>query len=287
MIKVNGKLIEFKKFPNGETHLDGEQMLNNQPFFGNTNDIRFKYESDADLFQLMLVKRFLDETGKQSTLAISYMPYSRMDRRIGTDVFTLKYACDFINSLKFSAVYVHESHSDVAIALLDNCIAIEEGPHLFELVAEEVGFDKEKDYIFYPDAGAQKRYSRLELPNELVGLKKRNTENGRIDSLQVIGEMEPGSKVIILDDLSSFGGTFMKGAEALKEMGAGDIFLAVTHCEDNIFKGKIPDSDLIKKVYTTDSIINESTHEKVEIIYSLGWSKEEELVEEKEVAEAK
>jgi ribose-phosphate pyrophosphokinase len=121
------------------------------------------------------------------------MPYSRMDRRMGTDVFTLKYACDFINSLGFTQIYVHESHSDVAVALLNNYIAFEDGVHLFELVSKEIEFDKEKDYVFFPDAGAQKRYSKLDVPNQLVGFKKRNVETGKIDSLQVVGEIEPGS----------------------------------------------------------------------------------------------
>lgn len=273
MIKVNNKLIEFKTFPNGETHLDAEQIMKSMSFLGVLNDVLFKYESDTDLIHLMLVKRFLDEaTDKKSTLNISYMPYSRMDRRMGTDVFTLKYVCDFINSLNFSVVYVHESHSDVSLALLNNSVGLEDGAHLFEVVSHEVDFDKEKDFVFYPDAGAQKRYSKLGVKNELVGFKKRNTETGRIDSLQVVGEIDPGSKVIILDDLSSYGGTFMMSAEKLKELGAGDIFLAVTHCEESIFKGKIPESDLIKKVFTTDSIINESQHEKVKIITSVGWN---------------
>lgn len=281
MIKLNHELIEFKKFPNGETHLNGQQLLDSWNLLGDNNKVEFKYESDADLIQLMLVKRFLDETtNKETVLYISYMPYSRMDRRVGTDVFTLKYVCDFINSLKFDSVYVVESHSDVTLALLDNCYALETGRNLFELVSEKIGFDKEKDYIFYPDAGAQKRYSKLGIPNELVGFKKRNTETGKIDSLQVVGNIEPGRKVVILDDLSSYGGTFIASAEKLKELGAGDIFLAVTHCEDSIFKGKIPGSDLITKVFTTDSIINESKHEKVEIISSLGWMQKEDTAVE-------
>ncbi|PGT10247.1 ribose-phosphate pyrophosphokinase [Bacillus cereus] len=277
MIKLNGKLIEFKKFPNGETKLDGEQVLDSLAYFGTANEILFKYENDADLIQLMLVKRFLDEADdKKVVLRISYMPYSRMDRRMGTDAFTLKYVCDFINSLDFSAVYVHESHSDVTPALLNRCVTIEDGEHLFELVSKEIEFDKEKDYVLFPDAGAQKRYSKLGVTNQLVGLKNRNVETGRIESLQIIGDIKPGRKVVILDDLSSFGGTFLMSAKALKELDAGDIFLAVTHCEDSIFKGDIPDSDLIKKVYTSDSIINESTHEKVEIIYPMWSGKEEE-----------
>ncbi|MEC3033834.1 ribose-phosphate pyrophosphokinase, partial [Bacillus thuringiensis] len=81
MIKLNGQLIEFKKFPNKETKLDGEQITKALSFF-TENYIMFKYESDDDFFKLMILKRFLDESSSKGTiLDITYMPYSRMDRR--------------------------------------------------------------------------------------------------------------------------------------------------------------------------------------------------------------
>jgi len=285
MIKLNNVLVKFEQFPNGETRVDGEQIVSIMSIGNLPNCIEFKYETDADLLRLMFLKRFLDskDTG-ESTLIISYMPYSRMDRVEGESVFTLKYVADLINSLNFEIVYVHEAHSDVTAALLNNCVALNDGEVLLGLAMDKVGFDVEKDYVFYPDAGAQKRYSKIGKFNELVGFKKRNFETGRIESLQVVGEMEPGRKIIILDDLSSYGGTFMLSAEKLKELGAGDIYLAVTHCEDKIFEGKIPEYDLITKVFTTDSIINKSKHEKVEIISSLGWVRDEESNEVIEVA---
>lgn len=50
----------------------------------------------------------------------------------------------------------------------------------------------------------------------------------------------------------------------LRDMGASEIYLVVTHCEDTIFKGDILKTDLIKKVYTTDSILSRE-HEKINI----------------------
>jgi ribose-phosphate pyrophosphokinase len=275
MIKLNNVLVNFEEFPNGETRIDGLAL--SRAIDGHHSHVEFKYETDADLIKLMFVKRYIDSLTKApSSLEISYMPYSRMDRAEGLSVFTLKYVADFINSLNFDTVAVHEAHSDVTAAVLNNCTAINEGIPLLHAVMDEIGFDPEKDYVFYPDAGAQKRYSKLKKFNQLVGFKQRDFETGRIDKLDVVGDMEPGGKVIILDDLCSFGGTFMLSAEKLKELGAGHIYLAVTHCEESIFKGKIPESDLITKVYTTDSIINESQHDKVDIFMTVGWNRQEE-----------
>lgn len=282
MIKLNNELLEITKFPNGESHINGKQIQDTLSFFSQENSILFKYESDEDLIQLMFVKRYLDDLGANKTnLVVSYMPYSRMDRVEGTSVFTLKYVSEFINALNFTHVFIHEAHSDVAPALVNRSVALETSKQLLDEVITKTGFDVENDYLFFPDGGAQKRYSKLGDYKELVGFKKRNFETGRIESLDVIGTLEEGRKIIILDDLSSYGGTFMMSAEKLKEIGAGDIYLAVVHAEESIFIGKIPESDLITKVYTTDSIINESTNDKIEIALSVGWK--EETVEEPEL----
>lgn len=267
MIKLNGVQLTEKTFPNGESLIDGGEIFRVRDEW---NHILFKYESDADLIKLMLVKNHLDESYQSCDLEITYMPYSRMDRVEGDSVFTLKYICEFINQLNFRVVYVHEAHSDVTAALLNNVKVLNTTRELLTDIKRKIGFDWEKDYIFYPDSGAAKRYGSLSERNELIGFKKRDFATGNISSLQVIGEMEPGRKVIIVDDLSSRGGTFMYAASELKKIGAGDIYLVVAHCEYTIFDGHIPESDLIKKVYTTDSIISESKHQKVEIIKHLG-----------------
>ena len=62
------------------------------------------------------------------------------------------------------------------------------------------------------------------------------------------------ANVIIIDDISSRGGTFYHSAKKLKELGANKIYLYITHCEKTILEGEIFSSGLIEKVYTTNSI---------------------------------
>ena len=51
----------------------------------------------------------------------------------------------------------------------------------------------------------------------------------------------------------------------LKELGASDVRLYITHCEDNIKNGEILKTDVISKVYTTDSICH-IEDEKIEFV---------------------
>ena len=71
--------------------------------------------------------------------------------------------------------------------------------------------------------------------------------------------------MLIVDDISSRGGTFYHSAKKLKELGAAKVFLYVTHCENTILEGEVLTSGLIEKVYTTDSLFTQ-THEKIEVI---------------------
>ena len=93
------------------------------------------------------------------------------------------------------------------------------------------------------------------------GVKERNLKTGEIIKYDIVGGDMKGKDVIIVDDLCSGGGTFVEAAKALKEAGAKRVYLAVTHCELNIFNGAIlrENSD-IEKVYTTDSIVKSNTH---------------------------
>lgn len=265
MIWLNGHELDFQTFPNGETLVDGKEIYR---FFNGT--ITFKYENDSDLIKLMFVKKYLDERQHETNLKILYMPYSRMDRVEGYSVFTLKYVSQFINSLGFNNIEVYEPHSDVSMALLDNSKARYPTVNLINSVVKEINFSDE-DYVYYPDAGAEKRYTKhLKFKNQLVGLKQRDFETGNIKKLQVIGDVkEPGFKVLMIDDLCSKGGTFIMGAKQLKELGASDIYLLITHCEPNIYNGEILTTDLITKVFTTNSMIEEPCHPKIKI-YNLG-----------------
>jgi ribose-phosphate pyrophosphokinase len=259
MMLLNGKEVEFKQFPNGETLVPDDIKLMM------VNRISFKYENDSDLIKLMLLKKFMDGAELPTVLDMYYMPYSRMDRSEEGSVFTLKYIANFINDLNFAKVKIVEPHSDVTTALVDRSVAYFSNFDLLQSVMNEVDFHTSIDYLFFPDAGAQKRYHRLaQQYRHLVGYKHRDFGTGNIGSLQVVGDLpNQPNKIIIVDDLSSYGTTFIKSAEKLREIGFKEIYLLVTHAENSIFKkhggtGKIlVQEDSINKIFTTDTILTD------------------------------
>jgi ribose-phosphate pyrophosphokinase len=47
-------------------------------------------------------------------------------------------------------------------------------------------------------------------------------------------------------------------------MGAKEIYLVVTHCENTVFEGDLLTGDLITGIYTTNSILSKG-HEKIKV----------------------
>lgn len=269
MIYLNNKPLTLTEhFPNNELNIKAGDIAAHTAIGGN-NIIAFKYQSDEDLIKLMFVKKHLDSMSNngidetKSMLRMLYFPYERMDRGEKFSVFTLKMVADFINWLGFTSVEITEPHSDVLPALVDRCFVRYPTIEMLPAVLGMIGFDYESDFIYYPDAGAAKRYGKMtNLPNELVGHKIRDFKTGVIKSLAVIGgegKTLNKRKVLMIDDLCSRGGTFIMGAERLKEMGVDQVYLLVGHCENTVFDGDIPSSDIVKRVFTTNSILTKSS----------------------------
>jgi len=263
MINLNGEKVNIKKFPNGESLISSENL---KIKYDSINMIKLKFENDEDITHLLFLKGHLDELRVKCSLEIAYLPYSRMDRTEGMTVFTLKHLCKFINSLEFEEVSIYEPHSDVCVALLDRVKVIDMSKLLTEQLLQDINLSEEDLYIVYPDAGAAKRYGKqIEYEKVLTASKERDFKTGYIKKLDIIGTTQSKEfKAIIVDDLCSKGGTFILTASKLREMGATEIYLVVTHCEDTIFSGDILKTDLIKKVYTTNSILSRE-HEKIKI----------------------
>ena len=285
MIKVedlnnqNTVVIKPTDFP------DGTKLIKYNPTYAGAYRITWLYDNDAELFQLIaLVKHLKNSEWCNVWLNMPYVPNARMDRVKNTDeVFTLKYFAEVINWLGFKQVTICNPHSTVSEALFDrvyvdfNCVA--------EDVKKIVGTALNGiDVLYFPDEGACKRYSDLlsflKLPIAF-GIKKRDWKTGKILGIDIAGYDDlKGKNILMVDDICAYGGTFYYSALRLKELGAKDISCYVTHLENSVMdneKGKLINAkwyshdgktseDLIKTIYTTNSIFRGVASHKIKII---------------------
>ncbi len=258
MIKVDGVEIKQGQFPDHTLLMKFDPHSSDFVCDRSAIKVEWIYENDAELFALICVKKHLDRhfTNPHVILFMPYIPHARMDRVKGNeDVFTLKYFCEIINSLKFDTVWVRDAHSNVSLALLDN--VIDEG--VVRYVRKAIN-QSGAEALFFPDEGAMKRYADLfkNMPYAF-GMKKRDWKTGQIQGLDLVNpENIVGKKVLFVDDICSRGGTFYHSAKALHAAGAAEVNLYITHCEFTIHEGDLRERGLINQIYTTDSILRQT-----------------------------
>lgn len=253
--------LKINHFPDNTLLLKTKNIDFNKPIC-----INWHYENDAELFTIICLAK---KAQNKKTLYMAYCPHARMDRcKTEEDTFTLKYFAEVINSLQFNEVIVLDAHSYVCEALIDN-IFIESPKNYINQVINEHFLDDislNKFSLFFPDEGACKRYSEMFNSPYTFGIKRRDWRTGKIQGLDVIGDenLIKDKTILIIDDICSRGGTFYHSAKKLKELGAKEIYLYVTHCENTILDGDLLTSGLIEKVFTTNSIFTKK-HDKIKI----------------------
>ena len=278
---INQTKVEINHFPDGTQLLNGsftpcEIYYNGEPI------IRFIwiYEKEEELITLYYLKRHVDTHYPNiiKYLGMPYIPNARMDRvHDSKDVFTLKWFAEIINSLKFDKVIVSDPHSNVSMALIDNAFDTCDVSKMLDDVLISISFgiwgntNNINDIVLYfPDDGAYKRYSGLEIfkkrdvsKNIVIGHKERDWNTGKITGLKInwldgssVNSDETKAKpVLMVDDIISYGGTMAYSADELKRVGFGDIFAMATHIEASIIneeKGtllKRVKDGVVKKVY--------------------------------------
>lgn len=259
MFKLNETPLLIERYPDQTPRLnitvDSDEV-----------NIEWLYEKDEEMFLLFIVRHLREQfSARKLTLTMPYIPHARMDRiKNKQEVFTLKYFCEFINALCFDQVIVRDAHSNVSLALINNVVS-ETIDNNIRLLIDNL-LNIHRDIVFYPDEGSCKRYSEMISFPCAFGIKKRDWSTGKILGLEVQGELpKAGYNALIIDDISSYGGTFLHSARKLKELGADKVYLYVTHCENSILSGELINSGLLEKIYTTKSIYT-GDHPLIEII---------------------
>ena len=280
MIEVSAFSKVFDNYPVGdlpfevkEIHFpDGTQKIDIEKEFADYESFLITwngYEGDEELVRLIFITKHLkDRLGADVYLYMPYVPNARMDRvKADTEVFTLKYFAEVINSLGFKKVFVLDPHSNVTTGLIDHVVNL--SPEMFIGMAIE---DIEGlPYVYFPDEGAYKRYGDLDTfkgMSVLIGHKVRDWSTGKIQGLKItdrngMGYSEgyfDGESVLMVDDIISYGGTMAYSADELKKLGFDHVYAYATHTENSIqdpekslFKDRL-DRGVIDKLYTTDSL---------------------------------
>lgn len=219
--------------------------------------ILWLYDDIGELFSIYSICAKINSEAPDAKirLKIPYFPNARMDRtKTSADTFTLKYMCNIINDLKCEEVQVFDPHSDVLPALLNNCKTLLADDVVWYLTYCGGAY---ADVLFFPDAGAKEKYTRGKIARAkpiAFGVKNRDWKTREILSYDVMGADVKDKRVLIVDDICCKGDTILRAANKLKELGAREIIVYISHCENILETTELYKSGIIKQFYTTDSI---------------------------------
>ena len=241
------------KFKGGESHI----KLSDDNTYLNVDRVVItnRFIDGDDIMEVLIAKDALNLVGiKNVDLIMPYIPYARQDRKCTAgESFTLKVFANLINSAGFDKVTVLDAHSDVAPALLNNCVNIPNDEYV-KLAYYMIG--EEDVVLISPDSGANKKCNKLfesvKVFNDMVKCDKvRNVHNGSLKGFEVFTDNLEGRRCLIVDDICDGGRTFIGIAEELKKKNAGDLYLFVTH---GIFSyGTDELGKHFKRIFCTDS----------------------------------
>lgn len=255
MIYVSCANLSLTKFPVGETKIILDDFLTDKDKY----TIRWYYESDSEIFTVIALKDYLDSLKPNAgvILDVPYLPYARMDRT-DKEAFTLKTFAKLINQCGFAKVKVQDIHSNVSLALIDrveNVNWTSYSPLAWKVTSSDV--------VVYPDATAEKRYSKeINKPfGSILCIKDRDFDTGKIKSIIPVTDLDPNkdwsnTKFIMVDDLCSYGGTFdLAISEIRKTFKTAQHFeLIVGHLEKSYLSGKLKDNPYFKELWTKKTL---------------------------------
>lgn len=243
------KFYEKINFPNGEV---GVRLSHPEHRKGWQFDLVCDLDEYTTVFDLLILNDAIRRAdGHIGNLTIPYIPYSRQDRvTYPGEALSLAVVCRLINSIGAKSVIIHDPHSEVTPALLDNCNVVPQ----WMLFGGTVSFVNDS-WLICPDAGASKKLDALAKflgTSNLRGIiqcsKKRDPVTGNIVGTVVPGQQLDFKNCYIVDDICDGGATFTAIARCLRDMNAGKIILYVTH--GFFTKGLKVFEGLIDEIYT-------------------------------------
>jgi len=262
---VNSKI---KRFADGEVYVEiNENIRGNSIFVVQSTS----NPANDNLMELLIcIDALRRSSAKNITAVIPYFGYARQDRKVvPRTAIAAKLVSNLITNAGANRILSVDLHAGQIQGFFD--IPVD---NLFAtpIFARHIkNKSKLKNFICVaPDVGGVERTRALSrrINSSIAIIDKRRPAPGKSEVMNLVGNVK-NKNCIIVDDIIDTGGTIVNAAKALKEKGAKDVYVYITHA---VLSGhaadKIEDSK-IKKLITTDTIDNSkkiAKSNKIEII---------------------
>ena len=245
----------IKKFADGEIYVEiNENIRGNSIFLIQS----ISSPANDNLMELLLcIDALKRSSAKNITAVIPYFGYARQDRKVVPRTsISAKLVSNLITKAGADRVVTVDLHAGQIQGFFDIPVDnLFSTPIFARHVRKKI--KSKKIICVTPDVGGTERARALgKLLNAgLAIVDKRRPKPGQSQVMNVIGDVKDKT-CIIVDDIIDSGGTIINAAKALKERGAKEVYVYITH---GVLSGeavkKIKGS-VIKNLVITDTIDN-------------------------------
>jgi ribose-phosphate pyrophosphokinase len=207
---------------------------------------------------LLCIDALKRSSAKNITAVIPYFGYARQDRKVAPrTAISAKLVSNLITKAGADRVVTVDLHAGQIQGFFDIPVDNLFSTPIFARHAKKK--IKSKNIICVaPDIGGTERARALgkALNVGLAIVDKRRPKPGHSQVMNVIGSVK-GKTCIIVDDIIDSGGTIVNAAKALKDRGAKDVYVYITH---GVLTGEAVNKikkSTIKNLVITDTIDNQ------------------------------
>jgi ribose-phosphate pyrophosphokinase len=221
--------IELETFANGETYCRyGESIRGADVFLVQTGS----KPVDRHLMELMfMIQAAKLASAKRITAVIPWFPYSRQDRKAKPrEPISGRLVADMLQLAGADRVLTMDLHAGQIQGFFTIPVDHMTALPLFARHFRDLGLYGDEVVSVAPDAGRAKvavRFAEM-LDADFAIMHKTRPGHDTVEVTEVTGRVR-NKTAIVGDDLTTTGGTLIAGAQALKEQGATNVWIFVTH----------------------------------------------------------
>jgi ribose-phosphate pyrophosphokinase len=221
--------IELHTFGNGETYIRYCESIRGADIFLVQTGCE---PVDQNLMELLLMIQAAKlASAKRITAVIPWFPYARQDRKAKPrEPISARLVADMLQLAGADRVLTMDLHAGQIQGFFQIPVDHMTSLPLFARHFRDLGLTGEGVVSVAPDAGRAKHAVRFAemIDADFAIMHKTRPAHDVVSVTEVTGRVR-GKVAIIGDDITTTGGTLIAGAEALKEHGATDVWVFVTH----------------------------------------------------------
>jgi ribose-phosphate pyrophosphokinase len=236
--------IELKTFANDETYVRYCESIRGADVFIVQTGAQ---PVDRNLMELLLMIQAAKlASAKRITAVVPWFPYSRQDRKAKPrEPISARLVADMLQLAGADRVLTMDLHAGQIQGFFTVPVDHMTALPLFARHFRDLGLSGEGVVSVAPDAGRAKHALKFA---EMIGadfaiMHKTRPAHDQVAIVEVTGRVQ-GKIAVVGDDVTTTGGTQIAGARVLKEHGATQVWMFVTH--------SLLDADTLRRVAESD-----------------------------------